>query len=142
MTALKLGTHAVGNPTRRRSVGMFDFAKGGYFMYRDPGLNEKKGSILYGGGRTISSSREMGTTDDSKVHPKIATYLHYAPSHIFGPKSWGDDVNVVNDWTGIVCYTPDTFPLVGESPGEKGLWMSVGMNEHGSKCIAYHLGLT
>lgn len=33
----------------------------------------------------------------------------------------------------VVGYTPDTFPLVGEVPGSKGLWASVGMNGHGSK---------
>ncbi|KAL8341047.1 hypothetical protein RB601_006916 [Gaeumannomyces tritici] len=38
---------------------------------------------------------------------------------------------VVRDWSGITCYTPDTLPLVGQAPGQPGLWMSVGMNGHG-----------
>lgn len=28
-------------------------------------------------------------------------------------------------------YTPDSQPVVGEAPGQKGLWVCVGFNGHG-----------
>ena len=39
-------------------------------------------------------------------------------------------------WTGIVCATRDTLPLVGEVPNQKGLWICVGFQgEH----IHFHI---
>ena len=132
VAAIRPPSTAVGNPALRDSAGIDDFEKGGYFLCRAPGLRGE-GDIIYGGGRPVSKTREMGITDDSRVNPDIAEYLHHNPSQLFGRASWGTDGEVLRDWTGITCYTPDTFPLVGEAPGEKGLWMSIGMNGHGSK---------
>ncbi|KAF2480846.1 FAD dependent oxidoreductase [Neohortaea acidophila] len=132
VTALRPGSNATGNPALRGSAGIDDFEAGGYFFAREPGL-QGEGDIIWGGGRPVSKTREMGITDDSTVHAGIAEYLHHAPGHLFGEKAWGTEGEVLRDWTGIVCYTPDTFPLVGEAPGEEGLWMSVAMNGHGSK---------
>ncbi|KAH8681982.1 FAD dependent oxidoreductase superfamily protein [Xylariales sp. PMI_506] len=114
-----------------RSTGSNDFnVTGDYFMARQPGLRGA-GDVLWGGGRAASATRELGITDDTQVNPKIATYLHGAPAEFFGRDVWGEDGEVVLDWCGITCYTPDSYPLVGEAPGKEGLWMSVGMNGHG-----------
>jgi glycine/D-amino acid oxidase-like deaminating enzyme len=99
-------------------------------MIRAPGL-KGEGDVLYGGGRSISKTREMGITDDSRVNEEIATYLKSSVPEVFGREVWGEKSEEIRDWSGITCYTPDTFPLVGEVPGEDGLWASVGMNGHG-----------
>ena len=99
-------------------------------MTRAPGL-KGEGDVLYGGAKNLSKTGERNTTDDSVVHADIANYQRHAAVSVFGPEKWGEEGPPVRDWTGIVAYTPDTFPLVGEAPSEKGLWMSVGMNGHG-----------
>jgi glycine/D-amino acid oxidase-like deaminating enzyme len=99
-------------------------------MTRAPGT-KGQGDILYGGGRYISKTREIGITDDSKVNEEISQYLKQSVPEIFGREKWGEQSEEIRDWSGITGYTPDTFPLVGEFPGEPGLWASVGMNGHG-----------
>jgi glycine/D-amino acid oxidase-like deaminating enzyme len=131
VAAIRPGSNIAGNPVLLRSVGLNDAnVSGDYFMTREPGLRGE-GDVLYGGGRSVSRTREQGITDDSVVHEGIASYLQHAPPDYFGRQTWGEEGEAVRDWVGITCYTPDTFPLVGEVPGEKGLWVSVGMNGHG-----------
>ena len=130
VAAIRPGKNIEGSPVLRRSIEMDDLATGDYFHSRAPGLRGE-GDVLYGGGKTLSKTGERNTTDDSVVHPAIAHYLKHAAVGVFGREKWGEEGPPVRDWTGIVAYTPDTFPLVGAAPGEKGLWMSVGMNGHG-----------
>jgi glycine/D-amino acid oxidase-like deaminating enzyme len=113
-----------------KSVGVNDRGSGDYFFIRAPGL-QGEGDILYGGGRSISKTREMGITDDSVVNEEIAAYLKHSAPEVFGREAWGKQSVEVRDWSGITCYTPDTFPLVGKVVGDRGLWASVGMNGHG-----------
>ena len=118
------------HPAHDKSMGVNDRGSGDYFMIRAPGLRGE-GDVLYGGGRFISKTREMGITDDSVVNKKIAKYLKDSVPEVFGRQTWGEESQEIRDWSGITCYTPDTFPVCGEVPGEDGLWMSVGMNGHG-----------
>ena len=119
------------HPTANKSVAVNDRGSGDYFAMRAPGLRGA-GDVLYGGGRNHSATREMGVTDDSVVNQNIAAYLKTSVPEVFGHGTWGKESIEVRDWSGITCYTPDTFPLVGEMPGEQhGLWASVGMNGHG-----------
>ena len=130
VTALRPGKDLGGHPAARMSCGVNDRGSGDYFMIRAPGL-KGAGDVLYGGGRYISKTREMGVTDDSVVNEDIAKYLKESAPEVFGSKWGAGGEEEVRDWSGITCYTPDTFPLVGEVPGEDGLWASVGMNGHG-----------
>jgi len=115
------------HPSLHKSVGLDDLNSGDYFLVRAPEL-KGAGDLVYGGGRFISRPK---TTDDTIVHDGVAAYLHETAPKVFGEEAWGKNSNVVMDWSGITCYTPDTFPLVGAVPGEEGLWASVGMNGHG-----------
>jgi glycine/D-amino acid oxidase-like deaminating enzyme len=130
VTAIRPSRDLSVHPALRKSVALNDRGSGDYFMIRAPGL-QGDGDVLYGGGRGISKTREMGITDDSTVNKKIATYLKHSAPEVFGRESWGEQSKEIRDWSGITCYTPDTFPLVGQVPDEDGLWASVGMNGHG-----------
>ena len=131
VTAIRPGSKITGNPSLiKRSCGLNDLGYGDYFMAREAGLRGE-GDILYGGGNAVDTVR--GIIDDSEVNPKIAEYLQHAAYDFFGAENWGKEGDVVMDWVGITSYTPDSFPIVGESPDQKDLWMSVGMNGHGSK---------
>jgi glycine/D-amino acid oxidase-like deaminating enzyme len=131
LTAIRPATgDLLHHPTIDKSVG-FDTAKSeDYYHIRARGL-KGAGDVIYGGGRDESPTKERWITDDSIVNPKIAAYLQSSAPEAFGKAVWGEKSKIMRDWTGITCYTPDTFPLVGEIPGEKGLWASVGMNGHG-----------
>ncbi|KAF1991207.1 FAD dependent oxidoreductase superfamily protein [Aulographum hederae CBS 113979] len=118
------------HPVQRKSVGVNDRGTGDYFFMRAPGL-KGAGDVIYGGGRFISKTKDLGITDDSKVNEAIAQYVKWSVPDVFGREAWGKGSKEVRDWSGITCYTPDSFPLVGEVPGQKGLWASVGMNGHG-----------
>jgi glycine/D-amino acid oxidase-like deaminating enzyme len=130
VTAIRSKADLSDHRARDKSVGVNDRGSGDYFMIRAPGL-KGDGDVLYGGGRSVSKTRERGVTDDSTVNAEISAYLKHSVPDVFGRGTWGNESIEVRDWSGITCYTPDTFPLVGEVPGEKGLWASVGMNGHG-----------
>lgn len=130
VTAVRSKKDLSKHPAQKISVGVNDRLSGDYFMIRGPGL-EGEGDVLYGGGRSVSKTHEMGITDDSTINDDIAAYLKHSVPEVFSQESWGKATTEVRDWSGITCYTPDTFPLVGMVPGEDGLWASIGMNGHG-----------
>jgi glycine/D-amino acid oxidase-like deaminating enzyme len=76
---------------------------------------------------------EFGTVDDSVVNEGISRYLRESTGRYFGA-DWGEDQpegRVRSEWTGIMGFSPDGFPFVGEVPGEKGLWVSCSFQGHG-----------
>ena len=42
------------------------------------------------------------------------------------------DTTVTHRWVGVVGYTEDQLPFVGEVPGRPGLWVSGGYSGHGN----------
>ena len=137
VAAIRPGSKASGLPALRdKSAGLSDFNGGDYFFCRAEGLSGA-GDVLFGGGQHITMDK--GCTDDSNINGNIAKYLHQAAGEFFGSDVWGEDGDVVRDWVGITCYTPDGFPVIGEVPGQKGLYMAVGYNGHGSKLICARL---
>jgi len=119
------------NPVFRRSASHADSPGGGdYIIARQPG-DLHAGDLVYGGGKAFSPSSEDNITDDSVVNEAIAKYLHNIGRPVYGVENWGETTEVVADWTGIICKTPDELPMVGAVPGEDGLWASVCMNGHG-----------
>jgi glycine/D-amino acid oxidase-like deaminating enzyme len=130
VAAIHPGDKAHEIPALKRSCALADYKGGDYFLVREAGLRGA-GDMLYGGGEHIDKG--IGCTDDSKINHEVADYLHHAAADYIGRDGWGKEGKVVRDWVGITCYTPDSFPLVGEAPGQRGLWVSVGMNGHGSE---------
>ncbi len=76
---------------------------------------------------------EYGTTDDTTVNEVIGSYLRGTTARYFG-SNWGPDAaagRIRKEWTGIMGYSPDGFPFVGEMPGATGLWLSASFQGHG-----------
>ncbi|MCJ1280720.1 hypothetical protein MMC26_000037 [Xylographa opegraphella] len=117
-------------PLLRRSLSLRDRPTDDYLHARARGLRGA-GDVLHGGGKNLSATGERGTTDDSVVHPAIAAYLHHAAARaVFGPERWGVEGAVVMDWTGVVAYTKDGLPLVGEvEEGEGAVGLEGGGRE-------------
>lgn len=106
-----------------------------YMIPQRPGT-KYTGDIIIGGGLVKAPNEglsEYGTTDDTSINEYISTYLRTTTPRYFG-SSWGEDHpdgRIRSEWTGIMGYSPDGFPFVGEMPGEKGLWVAAGFQGHG-----------
>ncbi|KAF4457228.1 putative oxidoreductase ordL [Fusarium austroafricanum] len=120
-----------GNKAFERSHSIGDLHSGNVYIAPRPPGTKDAGSVVIGGSTQMSPTRERFITDDSTINEQIAYVLHGAARTVFGYKNWGESSKVIQDWTGIVCETPDGFPLVGEVPAEDGLWAIVCMNGHG-----------
>jgi hypothetical protein len=44
----------------------------------------------------------------------------------FGKENWGENGKTIQEWTGIMGYTKDTRPIVGEAPGQGGFGFVLG----------------
>ncbi|RFN50516.1 putative oxidoreductase ordl [Fusarium flagelliforme] len=114
---------------RSNSVG--DLHSGNVYIAARPPGTKDAGSVVIGGSTQMSPSRERWISDDTSINDQIAYVLHGAARTVYGYKNWGESTTVIQDWVGIVCETPDEFPLVGDIPAEDGLWAIVCMNGHG-----------
>lgn len=114
---------------RSNSVG--DLHSGNVYIAARPPGTKDAGSVVIGGSTQMSPTRERWISDDTSINDQIAYVLHGAARTVYGYKNWGESTTVIQDWVGIVCETPDEFPLVGDVPAEDGLWAIVCMNGHG-----------
>jgi glycine/D-amino acid oxidase-like deaminating enzyme len=111
--------------------------KNGYeYMIPRPQGSKYEGDIIIGGGLVMAKDEgveEFGTTDDTTLNADIGKYLTETTPRYFG-SDWGndhEDGRIRKQWTGIMGYSPDGFPFVGEVPGEKNLWMAGSFQGHG-----------
>ena len=83
--------------------------------------------------------REEGTYDDGEINAGLAESLRTKVAGWFGVRGKrgpviGDD-EVRGEWTGIMGFTGDGFPVVGELKTENGsgtgIFVSAGFNGHG-----------
>ncbi|KAJ5610367.1 hypothetical protein N7510_007086 [Penicillium lagena] len=132
IAVVRPGSKISGSPVLRRSCGMADVAASPYYHSRAPGLSGE-GDIIMGGGRTVAPGREQPVFDDSTIHPLVSKYLTTQLAFYFGADTWGSNPvdPVVQEWTGIMGYTRDSEPIVGQAPGREGLWICAGFHGHG-----------
>nr|CDP28245.1 Putative Glycine/D-amino acid oxidase [Podospora anserina S mat+] len=112
--------------------------EGGYeYMITRPEGSELEGDVIMGGGLVRGEAeeglREFGVSDDSGLNQGISEYLRETTARYFG-RDWGDDDaegRIRQEWTGIMGFSPDGFPFVGEVPNQKGLWVSTSFQGHG-----------
>ena len=106
-----------------------------YMISRPPG-SKHSGDIVIGGGLTKAAEGglyEYGTVDDIKVDPAIISYLRGSTPKYFGV-NWGEDDEegrVRKEWSGIMGYSGDGFPMIGEVPDESGLFIAASFQGHG-----------
>lgn len=91
------------------------------------------GSIIVGGARRDyyhQLDSWFDVDDDSQLMESAKNYFDgYMQRHFHG---WEDSGAVTESvWTGIMGYTYDGFPFVGEVPGKDGQFMCAGFNGHG-----------
>ncbi len=107
----------------------FIYDDGYDYMISRPQGTRFAGDIMIGGGSTMTKDKgihEFGTTDDTTIDPTILDYLENSAKIRFGSQ-WGEDSpegRVRNAWTGIMGYSSDGFPIVGQVPGQDNLYIS------------------
>ncbi|ORY58398.1 FAD dependent oxidoreductase [Pseudomassariella vexata] len=114
----------------------FIYDKGFEYMIPRPKGTRFEGDIVIGGGLFKAPENglmENGTTDDTEADNIIQEFLYECLPSYFGD-NWGEDHpdgRIRKQWTGIMGYSPDGVPFVGEVSGEKNLWMSCSFQGHG-----------
>ncbi|KAL8297377.1 hypothetical protein RB597_006466 [Gaeumannomyces tritici] len=125
----------------------YSFIYGGGYEYMVPRPGKDGGEdIVIGGGLARAEQGgllEFGSTDDTTLNGTISEYLRESTPRYFGD-NWGDDHpdgRVRSEWTGIMGYSVDGYPLVGQVPAEDedgpagdqdtGLWASCSFQGHG-----------
>jgi glycine/D-amino acid oxidase-like deaminating enzyme len=134
ITAHRPGSHmpVSGLPT----TYSFLYANGYEYMIPRPPGSKFEGDILIGGGLVKGKDEgieEFGTTDDGSVNEEISEYLTGTTKRYFGD-NWGSDDKegrIRKEWTGIMGYSGDGFPFIGEVPGEEELWVAASFQGHG-----------
>ncbi|TLD28788.1 hypothetical protein PspLS_03895 [Pyricularia sp. CBS 133598] len=114
------------------------------FIYRD-GFEymvsrraEDGGDIIIGGGLYENGDKgvgEAGNTDDAAMNEVISSYLRDMTPRYFGT-NWGENHpggQVRKEWTGIMGYSADGYPVVGRMPNahSKDLWACCSFQGHG-----------
>ncbi|KAK2748084.1 hypothetical protein FQN55_004635 [Onygenales sp. PD_40] len=133
VTAHRPGSHL---PQHLTTTYSFNYGSGYDYMIQCPDSSKYPGDIVIGGGfvRGINGGlTNYGNTNDAVVEPVTSEYLAASTVEFFG-RNWGKDDpagRVRTEWTGIFAVSPDGYPLVGEMPGEPGLFVSAAFNGHG-----------
>lgn len=104
------------------------------YDYMIPRLDK---SIVIGGAKQPfwhDKPHWYGVTDDSKLIEPAATYFDgLMQRHFSGWEESGAYTDSV--WTGIMGWTSDSMPYIGEVPGKKGQYIAAGFNGHGMPLI-------
>ncbi|PVH75170.1 FAD dependent oxidoreductase [Cadophora sp. DSE1049] len=116
----------------------FIYSNGYEYMIPRPPGSKHAGDIVIGGGLVKADEEglyEFGETDDTNLNSTISQYLAETTPRYFG-EAWGsDDVEgrVRREWTGIMGYSSDGFPFVGEVPGRDNgaLYVCASFQGHG-----------
>jgi glycine/D-amino acid oxidase-like deaminating enzyme len=123
-------------PTGLETTYSFIYSNGYEYMIPRPLKTNHPGDIIIGGGLVKAPQEglyEYGTTDDTAINPTISKYLRDTTLSYFG-ESWGTDDKagrIRKEWTGIMGYSPDGYPFIGEVPGCEGLWIAASFQGHG-----------
>ncbi|KAE8362928.1 FAD dependent oxidoreductase [Aspergillus caelatus] len=100
-------------------------------------ISRPDGSIIVGGAqRTFIDQKDQwyGVVDDSILIEPTKDYYNGFMQRTF--RGWEDSGAYVKDiWTGIMGYSYDTSPHVGEVPGRHGQYICAGFDGHGMPVI-------
>lgn len=96
------------------------YANDGYQYWRQT----VEGRLVVGGWRDLDVPGEVGTRE--LLHPAIQVSLETFANFLTPSAAVVD-----HRWAGIMGFTPDLFPLVGQVPGYDGVYVAAGYSGHG-----------
>ncbi|KAL2426173.1 hypothetical protein ABEF95_012308 [Exophiala dermatitidis] len=96
-------------------------------------ISRTDGSIVVGGAKQrvlLNDAYWQNNTDDSQLIPGAAGYFDGYMQRLF--HGWEDSgAKVTHMWTGIMGYSADLMPWVGEVPEKQGVYVLAGYTGHG-----------
>ncbi|EHY54737.1 hypothetical protein HRR83_004138 [Exophiala dermatitidis] len=96
-------------------------------------ISRTDGSIVVGGAKQrvlLNDAYWQNNTDDSQLIPGAAGYFDGYMQRLF--HGWEDSgAKVTHIWTGVMGYSADLMPWVGEVPDEQGVYVLAGYTGHG-----------
>ncbi|KIX06256.1 uncharacterized protein Z518_04231 [Rhinocladiella mackenziei CBS 650.93] len=96
-------------------------------------ISRTDGSIIVGGAKQavlLNDSYWHNNIDDSQLIPGAAKYFDGYMQRMF--HGWEDSGAKVTDvWTGVMGYSSDLMPWVGEIPGKPRVYITAGFTGHG-----------
>lgn len=108
-------------------------------------IQRPSGELILGGERLGVPEREVGVSRDDSVNPVIGKRLRAALHKAVKLKAPGKTeeatLDATYEWTGIMGYSRDGYPWVGQVPAalggeDGGLWISAGYTGHGMPVAA------
>ncbi|KAJ7227872.1 FAD dependent oxidoreductase [Mycena haematopus] len=115
--------------------GTYALAYGDYHLQRsgifaDYLIQRADGVVIFGGQRgSVPAEQLRGNTDDTDVNPQMTTALREAlPRHF---EEWPKETELAHVWTGIMGYTTEGIPYVGELHDKPGAFVCAGHHGHG-----------
>ncbi|KAH6675416.1 FAD dependent oxidoreductase-like protein [Halenospora varia] len=98
---------------------------------------ERGGQLMFGGGRSYAAKAGLGVSDDSAIDEQAAAYLRQELNVVLDLQNKDNELPATYEWSGIMGYSRDGRPWVGELSedlglgGGKGLWICAGFTGHG-----------
>lgn len=96
-------------------------------------ISRTDGSIVVGGAKQAVLRKDEywhDNIDDSELIPGAEKYFENYMQRTF--HGWEDSQAQVTDiWTGVMGYSSDLMPWVGEMPGKPGIFVTAGFTGHG-----------
>jgi gamma-glutamylputrescine oxidase len=96
-------------------------ARAGYAYWQQTG----EGRIVAGGWRDVTLEDEF--TREEAVTPVVQGAIEGFLTGILGRTP-----EITHRWAGLLGFTPDSLPLVGELPTRPGVWTALGYSGHGN----------
>jgi gamma-glutamylputrescine oxidase len=103
----------------------FDWSVNSGYEYA---IQRQDGRLIFGGMRWKSPTQEVGIEDDSTLEPLVSDGLKAFLQDAFPSLR---DVAIEYEWTGIMGFTADENPIIGELPDRPGEYISAGYTGHG-----------
>jgi glycine/D-amino acid oxidase-like deaminating enzyme len=97
------------------------YARGGYDYWQQT----PDGRLVLGGSRDVDEAAE--TTAEEGLSRPVQAALEDLLVRLLGELP-----TITHRWSGLLAFTPDRLPLVGELRGRPGLWVSLGYSGHGN----------
>ena len=97
----------------------------------------KGGELMFGGGRAYARKAGVGVSDDSSIDEPAAAYLRQELNEVLDLQHEDKELKASYEWSGIMGWSRDGHPWVGQVSeelglgGGKGLWVCAGYTGHG-----------
>ena len=114
-------------------VGGVSVDEGAHELYA---IARADGRVCVGGARVLEPDAAIGSTDDASLSEEVGAHLRAFLRDAF-PRSFGSESEpgswrVEAEWTGVLGFTSDGRPIVGELPGRgPGVLVAAGFCGHG-----------